>query len=147
VPGVSVLEYTGYTAALALPSLFAIAIVATLLGWACPPTYDDVAAVLPAFAYITAVGTVLAALAFNFGVRTLGATNGIVFINLVPVSALFIGWWDGQAPNGAEWLGTGLVTAALLLLAKHSGAPAAAANAVPATPAATRRVLASGGVK
>ncbi|WP_029000672.1 hypothetical protein [Azohydromonas australica] len=47
--------------------------------------------VVPAVLYIIAIGTVLAALTYNLGVRLLGATTGILFINWVPVSALAIG--------------------------------------------------------
>ncbi len=83
-------------------------------------------AVLPAFAYITTIATVLAALAFNFGVRTLGATNGILFINWVPVSALLISWCEGRASTAQEWAGTSLVIAALVLLANRSAAASAA---------------------
>jgi drug/metabolite transporter (DMT)-like permease len=122
VPELSVLEYTGYTAVLAWPGLLAIALLATAAGAAHMPRFDDVAAVAPAFLYIAVVATVAAALAFNHGVRTLGAVNGVVFINWVPVSALLIGWWNGHVPSTAEWLGTALVVASLLLFAQRSAA-------------------------
>jgi drug/metabolite transporter (DMT)-like permease len=117
LPQLSVVEYTAYTAITALPGVCAVALAATLLGWAHLPSASGVTSVAPALAYIIAIGTVLAALLFNFGVRRLGATNGIVAINFVPISALIISAAMGHAPTASELFGTALVVVALLWLA------------------------------
>jgi drug/metabolite transporter (DMT)-like permease len=117
VPQLSVLEYTAYTALLAFPGLLAIAALASALGWAHRPSVEAVREVAPAALYIIAIGTVLAALAYNLGVRLLGVTTGILFINWVPVSALVIGAVLGHVPSAAELVGTGLVIGALVLVA------------------------------
>lgn len=117
VPGLSVQEYTAYTAVLAFPGLLLIAGIASRLGWAHPPTLQDIVDVAPASAYIIVVATVLAALAYNHGVRTLGITTGILFINWVPVSALIIGAALGHVPSHAELAGTAMVGGALVLVA------------------------------
>jgi drug/metabolite transporter (DMT)-like permease len=80
--------------------------------------------VLPSLLYIVVIATVLAALAFNLGVSRLGASNGILFINFVPVSALLIGIARGEQPTGMEMIGTGLVIAALLLIGSRMKATA-----------------------
>ncbi|WP_298233720.1 DMT family transporter [uncultured Azohydromonas sp.] len=117
VPQLSVLEYTAYTALLAFPGLLAIAALASGLGWAHRPSVEAVREVAPAALYIIAIGTVLAALAYNLGVRLLGVTTGVLFINWVPVSALVIGAVLGHVPSASELIGTGLVIAALVLVA------------------------------
>jgi len=114
----TVIEYTAFTAMLALPGLFLIAVAATMLGWANPPTAQSLIHIAPAMAYIVVVATVTAALAFNKGVRQLGAIQGIVFINFVPVSALLIGAALGNVPHMAELIGTLLVITALLMQAR-----------------------------
>lgn len=119
LPHLSVVEYTAYTALLAFPGLLAIAALATVLGWGQPPSLAAVGEVAPAALYIIVVGTVLAALAFNKGVRCLGPTTGILFINWVPVSALIIGAGLGHPPQSGELLGTLLVVAALVLVARR----------------------------
>lgn len=114
----NVIEYTAFTAVLALPGLFLVALGATFLGWAHPPTVQGLVQVAPAMAYIVIIATVMAALAFNKGVRQLGAVQGIVFINFVPVSALLIGAASGAVPRVTELAGTVLVIAALLMQAR-----------------------------
>jgi drug/metabolite transporter (DMT)-like permease len=123
VPQLNVMEYTAYTAIMAFPGLLAISVISTLTGHAHAPTVNNLVQVLPVMLYIVIVATVLAALAFNQGVRRLGATNGIVFINFVPVSALAISAVQGNMPSSSELIGTGLVIAALLLLAQRMSAP------------------------
>jgi drug/metabolite transporter (DMT)-like permease len=61
------------------------------------------------------VPTVAAAVAFNFGVRRLGAATGTLFINCVPISALLIATALGQPPGAQEILGAVLVGLALVV--------------------------------
>ena len=117
MPQLSVLEFTSFTALLAVPAIVAIALAATAAGWSHLPQPADLARVAPAMLYVIAIATVFAALAFNKGVRQLGATQGIVFINLVPVSALAIGALRGAMPGSAELAGGVLVVSALLIQA------------------------------
>lgn len=117
----SVIEYTGFTALAALPGLAVIASLATVLGFARLPTLSGIIIASPAIGYIVIFGTVSAGLAYNYGVRTLGAPMGIVFINLVPISALVIGMAVGSAPSAGEILGTLVVMAALLIQARFIG--------------------------
>lgn len=121
VAQLSVIEYTTFTALLALPGLFGLALLATAAGYAHPPTGANLVAAAPSLLYIVVIATVLAALAFNKGVRSLGATHGIVFINLVPVSAMLISLANGATISGGELAGTLLVIAALTLQANKLG--------------------------
>lgn len=114
----SVIEYTGFTAILAVPGLVLVAIGATILGFAHSPSVNSLVDVAPAMAYVVAVATVAAGLAYNKGVRQLGISHGIVFINFVPVSALLIGVLRGSMPRPMEVLGTAMVIGALLLQAR-----------------------------
>ncbi len=118
LPALTVAEYTAFTAALAAPGLVALAVAATALGWAHEPDAGTLRALGPSLLYVVLIPTVLAALAFNRGVRALGAAQGIVFINFVPVSALVIGAARGAVPGAGEIAGASLVIAALLLQAR-----------------------------
>ena len=99
----------------------------TVLGFAHSPSVNSLVDVAPAMAYVVAVATVAAGLAYNKGVRQLGISHGIVFINFVPVSALLIGVLRGSMPRPMEVIGTVLVVSALLLQAKLMQRQAAAA--------------------
>ncbi len=115
VPGLSPLEYTGLTALAALPWQVAFAIAATAGGWIAAPAWGELAPVAPHLVYIAAVPTVAAVVAFNFGVRQLGASRGTLFLNGVPVSALLMSVALGQHPAMQEWMGAALVIGALTL--------------------------------
>lgn len=128
VPDLSPLEYTGLTAIAALPWQVAFAVVATAGGWIATPAWEDLTPVTPHLVYIAAVPTVAAVVAFNFGVRQLGASRGTLFLNGVPVSALLMSVALGQHPAMQEWMGAALVIAALTL-STRSSTPATTATA------------------
>lgn len=128
LPDHSPLEYTALTAVAATPWLVLGATIATLLGAVPAPGSDTLAALWPPLLYIAAVPTVLAALAFNFGVRRLGPAAGTLFLNMVPVSVLAVHALQGQAPSAAELCGAALVALALGFNA-WSGRRAASAGA------------------
>lgn len=113
LPDHSPLEYTALTAVAATPWLVLGAIAATLLGEVPSPGANAVAGLLPPLLYIALVPTVLAALAYNFGVRRLGPAVGTLFLNVVPVSVLAVHALQGQAPSAAEAAGAALVACAL----------------------------------
>lgn len=85
----------------------------------------------PPLLYIAAVPTVLAALAFNFGVRRLGPAAGTLFLNMVPVSVLAVHALQGQMPDDPELSGAALVAPAL---AFNAWAGRRAATALPGAP-------------
>ncbi len=107
------LEYTALTALAATPWLVLGSAGATLLGWVPAPSGAAMAALSLPLLYIAVVPTVLAALAFNFGVRRLGPAVGTLFLNMVPVSVLAVHALQGQAPSASEGVGAALVAAAL----------------------------------
>jgi drug/metabolite transporter (DMT)-like permease len=138
LPDHGALEYTALTAVAASPWLLLGALGATLLGLVPAPTAATVAGLLPPLLYIAVVPTVLAALAFNFGVRRLGATAGTLFLNMVPVSVLAVRAFQGQPPGPAELAGAALVAVALAFNAWAGlpGTRAAAGGAAGRTPLA-----------
>lgn len=127
VPDHSPLEYTALTAIAALPGLVAVALLATLLGWAEAPSPDLLLGLGPKLVYVALVPTVAAVLAFNAGVKKLGAPMGTLFLNMVPVSVIAVRAVLGEAPHANEILGAALVGIGLALTV---WAPAAAAPPV-----------------
>lgn len=137
----SPLEYTALTAVGVLPWLTLFTLAATALGWCPAPSLSEVAGMAPQLLYIAVLPTVAAALAYNLGVRRLGAPAGTLFLNMVPVSVIAVRASLGHAPQGNELLGTALVGLALGLNAwsirsgiadrrPDAGAPASLASGV-----------------
>jgi drug/metabolite transporter (DMT)-like permease len=72
-------------------------------------------ALLPALAYITVFAAFLAVLCWNTGIRGIGAQNGMLFINVVPLTALVVGLLRGQPFGTWELVGAALVLVSLIL--------------------------------
>ncbi len=110
-----VLEYTGLTVLAALPLLAIAALLFTGAGWAEVPHLADLGATWPSLLYVGAISSAAAVLAFNYGVRALGAVTATGFMNFVPVSVLLISLAMGKLPSGTELAGMAMVVTALLI--------------------------------
>jgi drug/metabolite transporter (DMT)-like permease len=114
-PALDPLEYGGLTAIASWPLLLLLALLSAPLHLSTLPSPEALRATWAALLYMAAVPTVLAVLAYNFGVRTLGVVSGTAFLNMVPISALTMSVALGHAPQAHELAGAALVIAALLL--------------------------------
>ena len=124
-----VLEYTGMTVLASLPLLAIAALLFTSVGLAEVPHLADLEATWPSLLYVGAISSAVAVLAFNYGVRALGAVTATGFMNFVPVSVLLIGLVMGKLPTAAELAGMAMVVTALLIHTMASRAVSAAAPA------------------
>jgi len=99
---------------LAVPSIALVTWLVTLVGSAHPPGWDTLRSVAGEMLYLILLAGVLAVLAWNRGIRSVGA-SGVLFINGVPVTALLIGWWQGRTLSPVELGGALMVMLALVL--------------------------------
>jgi len=135
LPGLDVLEYSGLTALASWPLLLLGALAGAVTGWAPLPAAADIGVSWHALLYIGAIPSVLAVLAYNFGIRTLGVVTGTAFLNFVPVSALLMGTALGTRPAAHELLGVAMVISALLIHTLAQQRATRGAAAAPAWPA------------
>lgn len=110
-----VVEYSALTVLASWPLLLIGAVVATAAGLAEVPSGSGLMLSWHALAYVGLISSAVAVLAFNFGVRTMGAVTGTAFLNFVPVSALLMSVALGKLPSGNELLGMAMVVGALLI--------------------------------
>ena len=130
--GLDVLEYSGLTALASWPLLLGAAALGAALHWTPAPSLAALGEWWPSLLYIGVVPSVVAVLAFNFGIRTLGVVAGTAFLNWVPVSAVLMGLALGSAPSAHELAGVALVVSALVI---HTWAQRRAARAASAVAA------------
>lgn len=112
--GFSSLRYTALTATGGTLTVLAVTEGATLAGALTAPGGGDVAAIWWQLAYVVVVGALIAVLAWNEGVKRLGAPNAALFMNLVPVVAFTIAIARGYHPEGLELAGAAVTVAALV---------------------------------
>src|SRR6266700_7542483 len=113
-PSWSPLRYTALTCALALPTIFGLTLAATASGYVATPTGAAVASVGWQLTYIIGVASVLGVLSWNAGNKMLGATNGVLFINFVPITVFAIRIAQGHHFTPIEFVGAALVIGALI---------------------------------
>jgi drug/metabolite transporter (DMT)-like permease len=125
----SPLRYATLTALAGTATILVLTALADAVGWQHLPSAADVGAVGPELGYVALVGSVLAILAWNTGIRRIGAPNAALFMNLVPVVALALAATQGYRLHAVELVGTALTAAAIVtanLLARRTAPPAEA---------------------
>ncbi|GAA4343659.1 DMT family transporter [Variovorax defluvii] len=110
-----VVEYSALTVLAAWPLLLIGALAATAVGLAAPPDARELRLATSGLLYIGVVSSAIAVLAYNYGVRSMGAVSATAFLNFVPVSALLLSLALGRLPTGHELAGLALVVGGLLL--------------------------------
>jgi drug/metabolite transporter (DMT)-like permease len=112
--GYSSLRYTALTATGGTITVVVVTEGAVLLGLLGTPSAGDVGAIWWQLLYVVVIGALAAVLAWNEGVKRLGAPNAALFMNLVPVVAFAIAIVRGYHPEPVELAGAALTVAALI---------------------------------
>ncbi|MDE2478743.1 MAG: DMT family transporter [Betaproteobacteria bacterium] len=113
--GWSPLRYTALSCGLGALSIAAIALAGMAGGHLRVPDAQDLRASAWGMVYLVLLAAFVAVLGWNAGIARIGPTAGVLFINLVPVTAFAIGALQGYHFGAAEVLGALLVTGALVL--------------------------------
>ncbi len=144
-PSWSPLRYTALTCVLSLPAIFGLTALASATGYVATPSAGDVESVGWQLAYIIGIASVLGVLSWNVGNKLIGATNGVLFINFVPVTVFAIRIAQGHHFQPIEFVGAALVIGALI--AHNAVARRAGASGRPTTKKAGRSALSLGAAK
>jgi drug/metabolite transporter (DMT)-like permease len=132
----SPLRYATLTALAGTLVVLVVTAAADVAGWQKPPTVGAVLAVWPHLLFVVGIGTVIALLTWNIGIRRLGAPNASLFMNLVPLVALAIAVVQGYRPGALELLGL-LITVAAIVTANVLTRPRPTTATAMATATAT----------
>jgi drug/metabolite transporter (DMT)-like permease len=113
-PSWSALRYTSLSCILGTLSILVITAGLALQGAIQLPSLSVLAGFGWEFTYLVVLGAVVAVLSWNTGIRIVGPINGVLFINLVPVTAFLIGVAQGHNFSLDELTGALLVIGALV---------------------------------
>jgi drug/metabolite transporter (DMT)-like permease len=114
VPGFSTLRYSAHSMALGGIAILLVTLAAWAAGFSTPPTWHVVAAAKFEIAYLCLIAGIGAVVAWNGGIAVLGPANGVLFVNLVPITAFAIAVAQGRHFRPVELVGAALVIAALV---------------------------------
>ena len=110
----SPLRYTTLSCILGTASALVIVVFATIAGSLKVPSVDAVSTIRWEMGYMIVVSGVLAQFSWNAGNRALTPINGILFINLVPVTTFAIAILSGYNMSTLEVVGAVVTIAALV---------------------------------
>ena len=114
-PGWSALRYTALSCGLGVLSIASVALLGMASGHLRVPDAQDLRASAWGMAYLVLLAAFVAVLGWNAGIARVGPTAGVLFINLVPVTAFAIGALQGHSFGAPEVLGASFVMGALVL--------------------------------
>jgi drug/metabolite transporter (DMT)-like permease len=128
-PRWSPLRYTALTTGLGLGSVYAFTAALWAAGALALPSPRAFGAVLPHLAYMAFVAGFVGVLCWNMGNRILTPLNGVLFMDVVPLTAFAVSAIGGVVPSTVQLFGAGLSCAALvannvLLRRRPAGGPA-----------------------
>ena len=110
----SPLRYTTLSCVLGTASALVIVVLATIAGYLEVPDVETVATIRWEMGYMIVISGVLAIFSWNAGNRALTPINGILFINLVPVTTFAISILAGYNMSKLEVTGAIITIAALV---------------------------------
>ncbi|WGY71171.1 DMT family transporter [Burkholderia cepacia] len=113
--GWSALKYTTFTTCLGLTTIVAVNLVLIVTHAIAAPSWSAVRAVLPHLAYMGPVAGFGAILLWMTGNRILGPMNGVLFMDVLPITAFIVSAATGVVPNRAQIAGAALTGVALIL--------------------------------
>ncbi|WP_406620764.1 DMT family transporter [Bacillus atrophaeus] len=110
----SILRYSTLTCILGTFISGIVTIFATVSGFLSVPTAEVIGHIYPEMAFMIIFPGAIALLCWNLGIKLLTPINGILFINLVPITTLAIVVLQGGTITPFELLGTFLVIYGLI---------------------------------
>ncbi|RQS65693.1 EamA family transporter [Burkholderia sp. Bp8963] len=111
----SALKYTTITTWLALTTIVTVNLLLIASHAIAAPSLASLRSILPHLAYMGPVAGFGAILCWITGNRILGPMNGVLFMDIVPITAFIVSAMTGVVPNHAQIAGAALTGAALIL--------------------------------
>ncbi len=114
-PRWSPFKYTAMTTLLGLTSVYAITVGMYCLGFLPVPSVGAVVSVVPHLLYMAFVAGFIGVLCWNLGNKILTPLNGVLFMDVVPLTAFIVSALQGIIPTGMQVVGACVSGAALIL--------------------------------
>ncbi|MHB0991792.1 MAG: DMT family transporter [Burkholderiales bacterium] len=113
-PAWSPYRYTTITTLLGLTSIFAIDVILTMTGYISLPAVPDVVTVIPHLLYMSLVAGLIGVLSWNMGNKIITPLNGVLFMDIVPVTAFTVSALTGVIPSEMQVFGASITGTALI---------------------------------
>ncbi|KHN49372.1 DMT family transporter [Pectobacterium fontis] len=114
-PDWSPVRYTTLTTLLGMVSVVATDLLLMVTGTITVPGITAITSVIPHLLYMALVAGLMAVLCWNIGNRIITPNNGVLFMDIVPVTAFVVSALNGVVPTHVQIVGATITAAALVL--------------------------------
>lgn len=114
-PKWSPVKYTAMSTLYGLPTVYAITAFLLATGVVSVPSSATVLSVTPELAYMSIIAGLVGVLCWNQGNKIITPLNGVLFMDVVPVTAFIVSTVLGVVPNNGQLFGIVLTASALVL--------------------------------
>ena len=114
-PKWSPIKYTALSTLFGLPTIYAVTALLIVNEAVVVPSGSVVFSILPELIYMTLVAGFIGVLCWNLGNKIITPINGVLFMDIVPVTAFIISTVQGLVPTVGQILGISLTVLALIL--------------------------------
>ena len=114
-PGWSPLRYTTITTLLGMTSVMGTDVLLMATGKIAVPDASAIIFVIPHLIYMALVAGLMAVLCWNIGNRIITPTNGVLCMDVVPVTAFLVSALNGVLPTHMQIIGAAITATALVL--------------------------------
>lgn len=114
-PHWSALKYTTLTTILGMSSVITIDLFLITNKIVAIPTLDSIVTVIPHLIYMALVAGLIAVLCWNVGNKIITPMNGVLFMDIVPITAFIVSSLNNVIPSYIQILGASITAIALIL--------------------------------
>ncbi|WP_159990552.1 DMT family transporter [Pelistega ratti] len=114
-PHWSPVRYTTLTTLLGMISVISIDLFLMATHSVQVPSFTSVVAVIPHLLYMAFIAGLVAVLCWNMGNRILTPTNGVLFMDIVPITAFFVSFLNNVVASNVQLIGASITVIALIL--------------------------------
>lgn len=114
-PQWSAYRYTTLTTLLGLTTVFVVVIVLACLGIIPRPSFSATLTVAPHLLYMALIAGFVGVLCWNIGNKIITPLNGVLFMDVVPITAFTVSTLSGVVPDSMQITGACLTASALVL--------------------------------
>lgn len=114
-PNWSALKYTTLTTLLGMISVISINLLLIGSNVISIPSLNSIVIVLPHLIYMALIAGLVAVLCWNIGNKIITTTNGVLFMDIVPITAFVVSSLNNIIPSHIQILGASITATALIL--------------------------------
>ena len=108
-------RYTTLTTLLGLTTIFAVNALLLALGSISWPSSTQLLAVVPHLLYMALVAGLVGVLSWNLGNKIITPVNGVLFMDVVPITAFTVSALTGVVPQRVQIVGASITAVALIM--------------------------------